>query len=184
VEGKVDARMDLFAFGCVLYEMLTGRRAFTGETGASLMSAILRRSRPTSPRSCPRRRLPSIASSNAACRRIGALGPNSARDVAKDLRSILAGFSRIARIDLSPVRIPSSTRASAQQLVLAVLRAPALVVSQSVISSTNRDTPEEEDTHENINTSLPAGCIVRRVLASAIQDRESARRCYLCLHEQ
>jgi serine/threonine protein kinase len=58
VEGKVDARMDLFAFGCVLYEMLTGRRAFTGETGASLMSAILRRSRPTSPRSCPRRRLP------------------------------------------------------------------------------------------------------------------------------
>jgi serine/threonine-protein kinase len=42
LEGKeVDARADLFAFGCVLYEMLTGRRAFPGESGATVMSAIL-----------------------------------------------------------------------------------------------------------------------------------------------
>jgi eukaryotic-like serine/threonine-protein kinase len=41
-EGKpVDARSDIFSFGLVLYEMLSGRRAFTGETAISVMAAIL-----------------------------------------------------------------------------------------------------------------------------------------------
>jgi Tol biopolymer transport system component len=38
---EVDHRADIFAFGAVLYEMLSGERAFTGETAADTMSAIL-----------------------------------------------------------------------------------------------------------------------------------------------
>jgi eukaryotic-like serine/threonine-protein kinase len=38
---KLDARTDLFSFGLVLYEIATGKRAFTGDTGPKLQEAIL-----------------------------------------------------------------------------------------------------------------------------------------------
>ena len=44
LEGKdVDARTDIFAFGAVIYEMVTGQRAFEGQSQASLIAAILER---------------------------------------------------------------------------------------------------------------------------------------------
>jgi eukaryotic-like serine/threonine-protein kinase len=42
LEGKAtDARTDIFAFGSVIYEMLTGKKAFEGKSQASLIAAIL-----------------------------------------------------------------------------------------------------------------------------------------------
>ena len=47
LEGKtVDVRADVWAFGALVYEMLTGRKAFSGETQASLIAAIMKHQPP------------------------------------------------------------------------------------------------------------------------------------------
>ncbi|HEV8140801.1 MAG TPA: protein kinase [Pyrinomonadaceae bacterium] len=47
VKGRaVDHRSDVFSFGAILYEMLSGRRAFHGESAAETMSAILKEDPP------------------------------------------------------------------------------------------------------------------------------------------
>ena len=40
---RVDQRADIWAFGCVLYEMLTGQRAFGGTTISETLGAVLER---------------------------------------------------------------------------------------------------------------------------------------------
>ena len=43
-KGKpADKRSDIWAFGCVLYEMLTGERAFEGEDVSDTMANVLKR---------------------------------------------------------------------------------------------------------------------------------------------
>ena len=48
LQGKaIDTRADIFSFGCVLYEMLTGKRAFDAGNTASVIAAILERPAPS-----------------------------------------------------------------------------------------------------------------------------------------
>jgi serine/threonine protein kinase/Tol biopolymer transport system component len=96
VEGReADARSDIFAFGAILYEMATGRRAFEGETKANLIAAILTQQPPlldepprsTASASGPRRTLATI---EHLVRRCLDKDPDrraqSALDVANELR--------------------------------------------------------------------------------------------------
>jgi serine/threonine protein kinase len=47
LEGKGhDARVDVFAFGAILFEMITGRRAFDGNSAASVAGAVLHKTPP------------------------------------------------------------------------------------------------------------------------------------------
>ena len=48
-----DHRSDIFSFGVILYELLSGRRAFEGETSVEVMAAIVRQEPPELPQALP-----------------------------------------------------------------------------------------------------------------------------------
>jgi hypothetical protein len=109
VRGEaVDPRSDIFSFGAVLYEMLSGRRAFKGDTQVETMNAVLREEPPPlagTGKPIP----PSLAGIVAHClEKLPADRFQSARDLAFDLGQVstetsapgtvpVAGRNRFAR---------------------------------------------------------------------------------------
>jgi serine/threonine protein kinase len=110
--GKpVDKRTDIWAFGCVLYEMLSGRMAFAGDTLSDTIAAILERD-PDWSRCRPTRREPSAACSSDASRRIpsSASGTSATRG-SRSSRSSAGGTTTIdAGVAHSAVRCGAGAR--------------------------------------------------------------------------
>ena len=103
----VDARSDIFSFGAILYEMLSGKRAFHGETAADTMSAILKEDPPDLTET-GRNVSPALERIVQHCLEKNPEGRfHSASDIAFDLEH-LSGTSgasaRVATVDSAPPR--------------------------------------------------------------------------------
>ncbi len=104
--GKpVDRSADIWAFGCVLYEMLTGRRAFEGETVSDTLASILRGEADFSllPRETPPRLVSLL---RAALRK----DPRQRlHQIAEAARELAAGISALAAPAPAPPRLVQLT---------------------------------------------------------------------------
>jgi Tol biopolymer transport system component len=127
LEGReADPRTDIFAFGAVLYEMVTGRKAFSGSSQASVISAIMREQ----PESIGALQPVAPPALERVVRTCLAKDPEerwqSARDVASQLRWIEEGGSQTG-IVLSPAPVRRrGQRVAWAVAVLAVAVAAAL----------------------------------------------------------
>jgi len=116
----VDRRTDIFAFGCVLYEMLTGRRAFDGDDVTEVLGAVVRLEPDWTrlPAACPpavSRLLRLCLEKNLRNRR------SSATDVRLDLEEAARAPQASASTARAPARRPLLPWAVAALLLVATI---------------------------------------------------------------
>jgi eukaryotic-like serine/threonine-protein kinase len=153
--ADTDARTDIFAFGAVVYEMVTGRRAFEGRSQASVIAAILERNpeaiSPTAPVAPPLL--------EATVMRCVAKEPDERWQTASDLRQALRwiaeGISPMTGV--SAVGVPRAThRPRLAWMTAAVAVAIAGVVTAVLIFVISRR--QSPDVHAiRFVLSPPAG---------------------------
>jgi len=96
LQGKdADARSDLFSFGCVLYQMLTGKRAFEAGSAAGVMAAILEREPAPLPTPLPLDRI---------LKRCLAKDPDHRFQTARDLKAALLWAVEQPAVPAAPAR--------------------------------------------------------------------------------
>jgi hypothetical protein len=117
-----DHRSDLFSFGTVLYEMLTGRRAFKGTTAADTLSAILREDPTETTGTAP----PLAAGLLRVVRRCLEKAPEDRFQTARDLAFALEGATTESRAATTETRPAPQRR---RQMAFALGAASLLAVA-------------------------------------------------------
>ena len=129
LEGlESDARTDIFAFGALLFEMLTGRTAFEGKTRASLLGSILKDDPPPVSRLQP---LVPAALNRIIARCLAKDSDDryqSARDLLHDLKWVASGSSDAAIAQAAPL----SGRSNRMPWLVAGVTTTALIAMAAI----------------------------------------------------
>ena len=152
----MDHRSDIFSLGIILYELLSGKRAFEGESSADMMTAILREDPPELPDSVPLglRQIVHRCLEKKPQERF-----QSARDLAFALRS-LSGSTGVAKIVAEPASRHRWLLAAAIAIPVALaifLAALWFTRPQALDLSSYRYTPFATDAEPEIESFLVAG---------------------------
>src|ERR1700726_4646947 len=158
VEGKqneIDARTDIFAFGAVVYEMATGKKAFDGKTSASVMAKILE-AEPPSMASLQPMTPPAL---DRVVKKCLAKEPEkrwqAASDVCDELKWIAEGGSQAAS---APTATGKGIRASRRQRLALGVGALMLVLIASLATWNLKPSPPQPVSRTVI--TLPAGRVL------------------------
>ncbi|HWZ85940.1 MAG TPA: serine/threonine-protein kinase [Thermoanaerobaculia bacterium] len=136
----VDFRSDQFAFGSLVYEMLTGRRAFQRPTRAETLVAIIREDPEPLSTLCPRAPVPLLWIVERCMAHLPGERYASTRDLARDLQSVRDHFSQVdSGADGAALPLNAEPRRSRPWLSGAVvLGFAALVASALVLGTSDR----------------------------------------------
>jgi TolB-like protein len=166
LEGAAaDVRTDVFAFGAMLFEMLTGQKAFAGSTPAAVIAAILRTEPPPVSALLPAS-MPSLDRLVARC-----LAKNpaerwqTARDLVRELSSIADGNHHTRT--LTRESADSATGISRARLLAAAAVAGALLVAAILFGRSSRTEPEEAATASVVRGTPQVAVLPFRVIDAA-----------------
>jgi tetratricopeptide (TPR) repeat protein/TolB-like protein len=131
LEGReVDARTDIFAFGAVVHEMVTGKRAFGGQAGANVIAAILK----DKPSRASHSNLQVPAELERIVTKMMAKDPNeryaTAADVLLDFRALDRSLGRVSSFFVWPTRLRRASAIAAAGIVIATIAVLALLFPQ------------------------------------------------------
>ncbi len=135
IRGRpVGARSDIFSLGCVLYEMVSGKRAFRGETSADTLSAILHDDPPPIAASRPETPPALALLVNRCLEKQPEERFESARDVAFALQAAqLTAETVVAERPAARHARSRATRLTAAGLTAAAIAAVALLVVRPAV---------------------------------------------------